>query len=373
MNRRDFGKTFGAALGATLVPSVGLPDALLAQHALRPDGKAIQLDSNENPYGPSPAACAAITGSEPVACRYPDISDEHMVARLSSFYQLPSQQILIGCGSTEILRCADMAFLGAGKGVIASDPTFEAVLGFAKLMQANPIKVPQTADHRHDLKAMAAAANDAKDAAGLVYICNPNNPTGTIVSLDELDAFMKAVPATLPVLVDEAYFDFVADPGYGTVYPWIARYPNLMVARTFSKVYGMAGMRLGYALGSPQNIAAMGTYKLGMNANVAVLQAAMASFGDKAHVADQQKKMIATREWLYAELKKDGREYIPSHGNFVMINLKQDIAPTIVAFRERGILVGRKFPPMDTWLRVTVGKPEEMQAFVTGLRQIVAT
>ncbi|HEY7855468.1 MAG TPA: aminotransferase class I/II-fold pyridoxal phosphate-dependent enzyme, partial [Terriglobales bacterium] len=333
MNRRDFGKAFSAAMGATLVPSVVTPDALravtLPQHALRPDGKAIQLDSNENPYGPSPAACAAITGSEPVACRYPDISDEHMVAKLSSFYQLPPRQILIGCGSTEILRCADMAFLGAGKGAIAAEPTFETVLGYARVMQANPIKVAQTADHRHDLKAMAAAANDAKDAAGLVYVCNPNNPTGTIVSMAELDAFMKAVPATVPVLVDEAYFDFVTDPGYGTVYPWIARYPNLIVARTFSKVYGMAGMRLGYALGSAENIGAMRTYKLGMNGNVAVLQAAMASFGDDAHVADQRRKMIATREWLYAELKKDGREYIPSHGNFVMINLKSDVSPTI--------------------------------------------
>jgi len=244
------------------------------------------------------------------------------------------------------------------------------VLGYAKVMQANPIKVPQTADYRHDLKAMAAAA--ASPAAGLVYVCNPNNPTGTIVSRAELQAFLHQVPPTVPVLVDEAYYDFVTDPAYSTAVPWLSQFPNLIVARTFSKAYGLAGMRLGYALGSEKMIAAMRRFKLGMNANEAVLRAAMVSFGDDAHVADQRRHMIATRDWLCAELKKDGRAYIPSHGNFVMIQLGRDVTPVIAAFRQRNILVGRRFPSMPTWLRITVGKPEEMQAFMSGLRQIVA-
>jgi len=372
MDRRQFAQSLGAALGATLVVPELLPRAEAAtaaalQHLPRTAGNAIQLDSNENPYGPSAAARAAITGSEGIACRYPDVSDSAMVAKIAQYYNLPASQVLLGCGSTEILRCADMAFLHSGKGAIASEPTFETVLRFAQVMQGNPVPVPQTADHRHDLHAMAAAVNAS---TGLVYICNPNNPTGTIVSQAELRAFLQQVPSSVPVLVDEAYFDFVTDPSYATTIPWIGRYPNLVVARTFSKVYGMAGMRLGYAVGAPETIAAMRRYKMSMNANVAVLQAAMASLGDSAHVADQRQKMIATREWLYTELKKDGREYIPSHGNFLMINMKGDVEPVIAGFRQHGILVGRKFPSMGNWLRVTVGKPEEMQSFMTALRQL---
>ncbi|MGH9482615.1 MAG: pyridoxal phosphate-dependent aminotransferase, partial [Terriglobales bacterium] len=193
----------------------------------------------------------------------------------------------------------------------------------------------------------------------------------TIVTKDELEAFLQKVPATVPVLVDEAYFDFVTDSSYATTVPWLGRFPNLIVARTFSKVYGMAGMRLGYALGSPEIIAALRRHITPMNANTAVLRAAAASFGDAAHVADQRHKMIATRDWLCAELKKDGRSYIPSHANFLMVDLGGDVQPAIAAFRERNILVGRKFPSMGNWMRITIGTPAEMQAFMAGLRAIV--
>lgn len=375
LNRRQFGQQLGVALGAAIaVPELASwaeaaePAAAPFQHLPRTSGNFIQLDSNENPYGPSSAARSAITGSEAIACRYPDACEYAMMQRLSQFYSLPPNQIMLGCGSTEVLRCADMAFLSEGKSAIASEPTFETVLGFAKAMQANPVKVPQTADHRHDLNAMAAAVDNT---TGLIYVCNPNNPTGTIVSKDELEAFLQKVPSSVPVLVDEAYYDFVIDPTYATTVPWIGRFPNLIVARTFSKVYGMAGMRLGYALGTPEMIAGLSRHKTPMDANDAVLRAANASFGDADHIADQRKKMISTRNWLCDELKKDGRSYIPSHANFVMIDLGGDVQPSIAAFRERNILVGRKFPSMGNWLRVTIGTPKEMQAFMAGLRAIV--
>lgn len=369
-NRREFGKSLGAAVGATvLLPELAAASvAAAAQHTPRTVAGAIQLDSNENPYGPSPAALAAITGCESIACRYPDINDHAMVERLSAFYQLPASQILLGCGSTEILCMADRAFVGPDKSAIAAEPTFETVLSLAGAMQANPIKVAVRADYRDDLAAMRAAVTPN---TGLVYICNPNNPTGTIVSLDELKGFLDAVPASVPVLVDEAYYDFVTDPSYGTVVPWIARYPNLIVARTFSKVYGMAGLRLGYALGSREIIARMRPHKLPIDANAAALAAGLASFADSAHIADQRQKMISTRDWLVAQLKHDGRNYIPSHANFMMVQMGTDVAPVIRAFRERKILVGRKFPSMPTWMRITIGKPQEMQAYMAGLRAIV--
>jgi len=385
LNRRQFAASLGLAVGGALVlpelagTAVAAPkpagplragrDPLFAQHAHKADiPGAIQIDANENPYGPSQSARDAITGTEPIASRYPDAQDTHMVDAVAKFHNVSTDQVLLGCGSTEILRCADFAFLAGGKNVIAAEPTFEAVLNFAKVMQSNQIKVPLTADHRPDLKAMSAAINEN---TGLVYVCNPNNPTGTIATLDETRALLDHAPLNTIVLVDEAYFHFVEDASYGSVIDWIQKYPNLVVTRTFSKVYGMAGMRLGYAVSTPANIKAMEAFKLWANANIAVLQAAIASLNDPDHVRDQRNKNITTRRWLMNELDRDGRTYIPSHTNFMMIQTGRDVGPVQKAFEEKKIFVGRKFPTIETWLRVSMGTPTEMIAFVQALREIV--
>jgi histidinol-phosphate aminotransferase len=173
------------------------------------------------------------------------------------------------------------------------------------------------------------------------------------------------------VLVDEAYFHFAEDPAYGSVIDWVKKYPNLIVARTFSKIYGMAGMRLGYAISSPDNIRAMRASKLWSSANEAVMSAAIVSLNDPDHVVDQRQKIVGTRKWLCSELDKDGRRYIPSEANFIMIDVGSDVTPLIHAFAAKNILVGRKFATMDNWLRVSMGTPEEMQKFTAALRQIV--
>src|SRR5262249_54778968 len=149
---------------------------------------------------------------------------------------------------------ADMAFLTSGKNVVVCQPTFEAVLGYARATHADPVQIMQTADFRHDLPAMAAACNSN---TGLVYVCNPNNPTGSIVTKDELGAFFAKVPTTATILVDEAYHHFVEDPRYSSAFDWFGKQPNLVICRTFSKIYGMAGMRLGYAVGPKEKIDAM--------------------------------------------------------------------------------------------------------------------
>ena len=166
---------------------------------------------------------------------------------------------------------ADEAFSGPGRKVVAAEPTFEAVLAYAKVVRADGIKVPLTADFRHDLPAMAAACGAS---TGLVYVCNPNNPTATIVTGDEMAAFAAKVPATATVLVDEAYHHFVEDPRYRSSLELIGRHPNVVIARTFSKIYGMAGLRLGYAVSSKETIAAMAPYASWSNTNAAVHAAA---------------------------------------------------------------------------------------------------
>ena len=368
LSRRDFARVLGTGLGATLLHSSGLgagrADALALPKGLE---APVLLNYNENPYGPSPQALAAMTRAEGTAARYPDATADALVETIARSHGLASKNVALGCGSGEILRAADAAFTGKGRRLVTAEPSFEAVLVTAKVTGAESVKVPLTADSRHDLPRMAAAC----DGAGLVYVCNPNNPTGTIVSKDELERFLAAVPASTMVLVDEAYHHFVEDPGYASVIPWIPRFPNLIVARTFSKVYGLAGMRLGYAVGVPERVDALGDYLTFSNANAAVIAAAMASLADTQYSQTVRDRINGTRRWLSAEFEKDGRRYLPSHANFIMVDVGRDATPVIEAFKSRGILVGRKFPSMEQWLRVTIGTREETEAFLAALREIV--
>jgi len=188
---------------------------------------------------------------------------------------------------------------------------------------------------------------------------------------DEIASFVASVPASVTILVDEAYHHFVEDPRYRTACELIDRHPNVVVARTFSKIYGMAGWRLGYAVGSKEKIAAMSKFATFSNANAVVLSAAVASLNDQDLVPRARKRLNDTRRWLVSEMAKQGRRTIPSETNFVMIDVGGDVTPVIAAFRGRKILVGRKFPSLPNWLRITIGRPEEVDAFAAALKEIV--
>lgn len=365
-SRRDFSRLFGRSL-ALAFATPRLPKLLDAQRHQPIPGEAIRLNYNENPYGPSPRALEALAACGQIANRYPDVNRLQVMDVLARKFSVTSDNIALGCGSTEILRCADAAFLDSSKNVAAAEPTFEAVLEYAQVLHAHPVKIPLTADHRHDLPRMAAACTSK---TGVVYVCNPNNPTGTIVTRDEMATFIQAVPSTTLILVDEAYYDFVEDPRYSSATEFIAKDPNVIVARTFSKVYGMAGMRLGYAVGAKETIALISSQLTQDNCNAAVLAAALASLADNNYVATCRARLNDTRRWLCAELTKDSRAFIPSHGNFVMIDMGSDTAPFIDQLRLRHIVVGRRFASMPNYLRVTIGTQEETEAFLAALREI---
>jgi histidinol-phosphate aminotransferase len=367
LSRRSFAGTLGLAAGAALIESPFLRIAEAAARKPRPGG-AILLNANENPYGPSPKALEAFMQAGRVANRYPDALEDQMRAAIATHHGVQPDQVVLGCGSSEILQMADLAFSGPSLKIVAAEPTFEAVLEYARAIRAEGVKVPLTPDFRHDLPKMAEAA---AQGAGLVYVCNPNNPTATIVTGDELKAFIPNVPPSATILVDEAYHHFVEDPRYRSAIEFVERAPNVVVTRTFSKIYGMAGLRLGYAVGSVERVAAMAKFASFSNANAAVLAAALASLADPELVPRQRKVMNDTRRWLMAEMAKQGRRTMPSETNFVMIDVGGDVRPVVEAFRKRDILVGRKFPSLPNWLRITVGKPEEMQAFVAALTEIV--
>jgi histidinol-phosphate aminotransferase len=368
LSRRGFLAACGAAAGTAIVADGIDPAPASASLPLAAPDDTIQLNSNENPYGLSRKSLDAFNRSAHVGSRYPDGSEDETRKAIASSHGVSADRIVLGCGSSDILRMADAAFLGGGKTVIAAEPTFEAVLLYAGVMQASATKVPLTDDFRHDLAKMAAACDRN---SGLVYVCNPNNPTGTVVSADAVRDFLAAVPQATTVLVDEAYHHFVEDPSYGSAIPLVDRYPNLVVARTFSKIYGMAGLRLGYAVASEETAAALGRQAGWNNTNGPALAVALAALRDAEHVPAQRRLFSQTRTWLCDALRREGRRYIPSHTNFLMIHVGSDVAPIIRAFRERKILVGRKFPSMPDWLRVSIGRRTEMEAFLAALREVV--
>jgi len=364
LSRRDFSLAFGGTLALAA-------SALSQRHSVdltTPEAPGtIHINFNENPYGPTPKALAALATCGHIAARYPDRSEGSLTAAIAKMHGVQAENIALGCGSTEILHVVDLTFVGPGKNVVAAEPTFEAVLEYAQALHANAVKVPLTADYRHDLPRMAAQCTSK---TGVVYICNPNNPTGTIVSRREIAEFLPQVPTTTLVLVDEAYHHFVEDPAYQSSVDLIGQYPNLVVARTFSKIYGLAGMRLGYGVGSKETIAQMNPEMLIANGNAAVVAAATASLSDQDAVAATRTKLNATRAWLCEEMKKDGRAYIPSQANFVMIDMGSDVKPIVAKFKEQKILVGRPFQSMPTFLRVSIGTQPEMETFVATLREI---
>jgi histidinol-phosphate aminotransferase len=369
LSRRDFASKLGIGLAAL----AGSPSALAGVAASAspvdapPATPLIGLDSNENPYGPSPRAMAALSPSPDTAARYPDAREDDVRAALAKLHGVEASQVVLGCGSTEVLKMAASAFAGPEKRVVVAEPTFEAVLAFGKVCGADAVKVPLTADYRHDLPAMARAC-DAR--AGLVYVCNPNNPTGTLMGGDELEAFLKAVPVETAVVVDEAYHHFVEDPRYKSAFAFLEDRPNLVVVRTFSKIYGLAGMRLGYAVAAKEKAEALRNQAVWSNGNASVLAAALASLDEPQHAESQRGLMNGTKRRLLEELRKDGRRFIPSEANFVMIDMGHDIEPLIDAFKARGVRVGRRFAAMPNFLRISIGLDREMDAFLAGLRAL---
>lgn len=240
LSRRTFAQLLGAGAALAVAPPLAKP--LIAANtsadtSAAPAGKkaadaVIRLSANENPYGPSPAAFRAMTEAFGLAYRYPDEATDLMIADLARFHGIPSNQFLLGDGSAEILKLAASAFAGAGKKLVMADPTFEAIGMYASVANPTIVKVPLDAAYAHDLEKMAAIAD-----ASLVYLCNPNNPTASITPKAAVRAYLDRVSPKTIVLVDEAYHHYVESPDYESVIPLVASHPNLIVARTFSKIY----------------------------------------------------------------------------------------------------------------------------------------
>ena len=370
ISRRGFAKILGTgAAYAALQPSIALSTPvfrLVSRASL--SSNVVRLSSNENPYGPSPAALKAMTDAFGLAWRYPDEYADRLAESLAELHHVSVDQILLGNGSGEILKLSAAAFTDKGRKAVVANPTFEAIARHAAVAHADVVKVELTSDYRHDLPKMLAAAGEA----GLVYICNPNNPTASITPKDDIRAFLSKLPRQTMVLVDEAYHHYVEANNYESVILLMKDYPNLIVARTFSKIYAMAGLRCGYCVTRRENILAMREHLLWDNVNIMALVAATASLKDTEHVERTRRSNSEVRQRVYSELDKLGYQYIPSHANFLMIDLRREVRPVIASLGARNVQVGRSFAPLPSFLRVTIGTRPQMETFLSVFRDVMA-
>ena len=378
LSRRGFVGGVATALGyITLSPDTARAADVLARQGAglvdRPfaaddyDSYA-KLAANENPYGPPESVLSAMSQALKYANRY-QYPDGNVLAEIAKHHGVGTDSVLLGVGSGELLSVATLALLEGGRKVVGVDPTFMTVYQFATGVKADAIRLPLLPDYRQNIPLMISTTRHNWRDVGLVYLCNPNNPTGRIVTAAEIKTLLDGIPEDVPVLIDEAYHHFVDDPAYATSIPYVKAGRPVIVTRTFSKIAALAGMRLGYAVAPPDLIARLKPHSIA-SINAMVKWGGVAALRDTESQARVKKVTIELREKTTRELQGYGYDVVPSDANFFMVHIKRPVEPVIDEFKKKGVLVGRPFPPMTQHLRVSVGSPAEMQRFITGFREI---
>lgn len=367
VTRRNF--IVGAAVGAASVgvrPSV--PDAF-ADVATKAKPEPLRLNRNESPYGLPPAALEAI---QKVALaksnRYPGEEAAALTEAIAKRFGVDKEQVVLGCGSTEILKMATEAFCSPSRMAVVAEPTFEAVVNYCPLARARSVKIPVTRQYQHNLPLMW---HHARNGGGMIFFCNPSNPTGTLIDKDNVERSVRRLPRGVVLLADEAYWDLVDTPSFESCLRYVKEGLPVVVSRTFSKVYGMAGLRLGYAIGRKDLIKRMAKRKLGNNPNQIAAAAGLAALSETAFVERIRRLNAEARDYLCGELNKMGLPFIPSQTNFVMLDLGRPSKDVIEALKKRNVLVGRVFPAMPKHLRVSIGTIDEMHRFVSEFKQVM--
>jgi histidinol-phosphate aminotransferase len=330
---------------------------------------AVKLASNENPLGPGPKARAAIAQALAELGRYPDGNGFALKAALADQLGVAPAQLTLGSGSNEVLELAARAFVSPENEVVFSQHAFAVYPLVTQAIGAKAVAVPAR-QYGHDLEAMAAVV-DARTR--LVFIANPNNPTGTWLRANELERFLLGVPVHVLVVVDEAYFEFVSEPDYPNTVPWVARFPNLIVTRTFSKVHGLAGLRVGFGVSTRAVADVLNRVRAPFNVNSLALAAAEGALADRAHMVET---IALTREGmkqLTEGFQKLALRYVPSVANFVSVEVGPEAASIYELLLRAGVIV-RPIASygMPNHLRVTIGLPEENRRFLEALEKIVS-
>lgn len=353
-------------------PGAGAGMGRAQQTAEQYDAMA-KLANNENNWGIPDSVMKAMEGAWKYAGRY-GYPDPGLNQAIADYDGVKPENVMVTAGSGEVLNVVGSTFLmlTPNKKVLGVEPSYSSVYQHATSIKSDAIKLPLTRDFRQDIGVILDTAKKRESEIGFVYICNPNNPTGVIVTKDEIKQLLDGLPAGMPVLIDEAYHHYVSDPRYATAMPYVNEGRPVIVARTFSKIAAMAAMRVGYAVSTPEILQKMRPFSTG-SVNVLARYGATATLKNRAAMEDVKQKTIATRDKTIKELKALGYDVIPSEANFFMVGLRREVQPVIQAFRDQGVLVGRPFPPMTQHLRVSVGVPEEMDRFMVAFKKVMAT
>lgn len=324
---------------------------------------AIYLDSNENPLGPCAAARQAIAEITPSGGRYLDDLSEQLVKLFAQQEGLKADYVRLYAGSSEPLHYTVLAFTSPSRSYVTADPGFEAGIFMSRISGARVVAVPLTRSFAHDVRAMVASASDA----GVIYICNPNNPTGTLTEHSEIEYAVEKKPKDAVVLVDEAYLHF-SDAVSAT--DLVKADKDVIVLRTFSKAYGLAGIRCGFAIGRPDLLDRLDNFG-GNFMPITAVAAATASLKDAQLIPERKRINAAVRAEIFQWLDHNGYNYIPSQANCFMLDAKRPAKAVVEAMAKQNVMIGRVWPVMPNWTRITVGTHEEMAQFQAALRKVM--
>src|SRR6266481_4729299 len=351
------GFSVSSAADATRANFVSGDEAVRVATAAGP----VLLYRNENPYGPSEKVLAVLRESVASSNRYPRTEYDTLTAKLAAMDKVKPEQIVLACGSGEILAMAALAYLRPGKKLVQAVPTFPSLGKLAQAAGVEVASVPLNKRYEHDLGAMLDAA---RTSTGLVYIVNPNNPTGTITPRNDIETFIAKLPADVTVLIDEAYHHFVTpNAAYESFLDRHCDDPRIIVSRTFSKIYGLAGMRIGYAVASPEMAKRLPAGFPNWSVSVVSARAASAALDDVDYVRLGVKRNTDDRQEFMNQVNERMLRVIDSQANFVMVNPMRPPDEVIEHLKKNHILIGPKYPVLDKYIRVSLGTPAEMQAF----------
>lgn len=346
------------------------PDEVLARHGL---ASAVKLSSNESPFPPMPEVAAVVADVVGTLNRYPDGAARALRAALADRHGVDPAQVVIGNGSCELILLAGMALLDPGTTVVHAEPSFALYPHLAAAAGAESIAVPLAEDGGHDLDAMAASVDER---TRLLIVCNPNNPTGRYRSANEIESLLDLVPGDLPVLVDEAYFDFVAERDAGRVMSMARERPNLLVTRTFSKAHGLCGLRVGYGVGGVEWVGALDRVRQPFNTSALAQAAALESLRHPEELVRRVQMVVSERERVQSALGEAGVAFTPSQGNFILVSPGECPDPDGRSIHERllrrGVIV-RDGAALGCpgHLRVSVGIADENAAFLAALDDVL--
>ena len=328
----------------------------------------IKLASNENPLGPSPRALAALTATASGVALYPEGSAPALRRAVSQATGMPEETLVFGNGSDEVLHLLALTFLQPGDETVQGDPSFAMYEIYATQSDAVPVLVPLK-NYTHNLDAMADAVTDK---TRIVFVANPNNPTGTFVRRGAVERFLDRIPRNVLVVFDEAYDEYVSDPDKPDLRPFVLEGRNIVILHTFSKAYGLAGLRVGYGITRTEIAEVLNRVRSPFNVNLPAQAAAAAALTDTEHVARTVALNAEGRNYFYAEFERMGLEYVPSEGNFVLVDVGRDAREVFQALQHKGVIVrsahGMGLP---RHISVTTGTMPQNQRFIAALKEVL--